>query len=144
MLVGSGLLAGGLVWWLRRSGDTAPGAEAPSQAPALNQQWATDEQVSPDDNPGEQAALNQQLATDDSLNFDEAPQSVEPAPASSPPSVTARPTQRHPAARSADDWDTVDPEQLGEAFLTRATDSTTDAPDDEDDGSLAAVWKTDV
>ncbi len=119
MLVGSGLVAGGLVWWLRRSQSAAP-----SEAP-----------VEPD----------QDITPEEPLSFEEAPLSVDPAPASNPPSITAQPTARYPAVSSADDWDSVEPEELGEAFLTRATEATADPKEDDDeDARFLEIWKSGV
>jgi hypothetical protein len=44
---------------------------------------------------------------------------------------------------SADDWDSVEPEQLGQAFLTRATETTTEpTEEDDEDSRLLEVWKS--
>lgn len=144
VLVGGSLVAGGLVWWLRRSQGHAASEGPSSQPQASNQDVTTPEQVSPPrgGNPELPAALR---TTPEALTFEDAPLSVEPSPTSNPPSVTARPTPRYPAVSSADDWDSVDPEELGEAFLTRATETTTDPrEEDDEDARLLEVWKSGV
>jgi hypothetical protein len=130
LLSAGGFIVGGLVWWRLKAPTRALGEAEPEQTLAAHAQPPA-------------LSRAQQYFFD---TLDEAPPSIDDLPpASNATPVTAQPMPRAPSPHSADDWDTVDPEGLGEAFLTRATETATDSNDeDENDARLLEIWKSGV
>lgn len=100
-------------WWSRRGATAAPLAEASASPEPLAERDAR--------------------ARDDAL-YDLPPDSsvFEPEPVSDR-HITARPSAHASQWQSADDYDAISPDELGAAFLARATDSLSEGAGDDDE-----------